>query len=123
MLDFGAQLDELATAYSHGMKKKLALLCALVHRPQVLLLDEPTNGLDPQIAARVRELLKAQADAGTTVLLSTHLLDMVERICDRMIVLRRGRKLGEGTTEQLRALAGLPPGAELEAALLKLLGD
>src|SRR5262249_14615649 len=77
-LDFDAQLAALTSSYSHGMKKKPAMLCALVPRPQVLLLDEPTNGLDPPTAHRVRELLRRQASDGAAVLLSTHLLDMAD---------------------------------------------
>ena len=100
----------------------LALLCALVHRPRVLLLDEPTNGLDPPTAHRVRELLRAQAANGSTVLLSTHLLDMADRMCDRMLVIDHGRSIGSGTADALRAQAGVAPSASLEEAFLRLVG-
>ncbi len=122
LLDFAAQLAELTASYSHGMKKKLALLCALVHRPRVLLLDEPTNGLDPPTALRVRELLRQKAEAGATVLLSTHLLDMADRMCDRMLVLNRGRKIAAGTASEVREQAGVTPDATLEDAFLKVVG-
>jgi ABC-2 type transport system ATP-binding protein len=120
--DFNAQLTALTSSYSHGMKKKLALLCALVHRPRVLLLDEPTNGLDPPTALRVRELLRREVAAGATVLVSTHLLDMAERMCDRLIVMDRGRAIGSGTAAELRLQAGIGANASLEDAFLKLVG-
>ncbi|HKP62760.1 MAG TPA: ABC transporter ATP-binding protein [Polyangiales bacterium] len=122
VFDFEAQLGALTSSYSHGMKKKLAMLCALVHRPRVLLLDEPTNGLDPPTALRVRELLRREADAGATVLVSTHLLDMAERMCDRLIVMDHGRVIGAGTAAHLRALAGVADDASLEDAFLALVG-
>ena len=122
LFDFDAQLASLTSAYSHGMKKKLALLCALLHRPRVLLLDEPTNGLDPPTALRVRTLLRREAAAGAAVLVSTHLLDMAERMCDRLIVMHRGRMIGSGTAAALRDQAGVAPEATLEDAFLALVG-
>jgi ABC-2 type transport system ATP-binding protein len=122
LFDFEAQLGSLTSSYSHGMKKKLALLCALVHRPRVLLLDEPTNGLDPPTALRMRELLRREVAAGGTALVSTHLLDMAERMCDRLIVMDHGRMIGTGTASELRAQAGVPADASFEDAFLKLVG-
>lgn len=122
ILDFVPQLGALTASYSHGMKKKLALLCALVHRPKVLLLDEPTNGLDPPTALRVRELLQREAALGAAVLLSTHLLDMADRMCDQMLIIHHGRKIAAGTAEEVRAQAGVEPEATLEDAFLKLVG-
>jgi ABC-2 type transport system ATP-binding protein len=120
VLDIAPQLAALTSTYSHGMKKKLALLCALVHRPRVLLLDEPTNGLDPPTALRVRALLRRKADEGAAVLLSTHLLDTAERLCDRVLVIHRGRMIASGTTAEVRAQAGIGPDASLEDAFLRL---
>jgi ABC-2 type transport system ATP-binding protein len=91
LLELRPQLDVTIGAYSLGMKKRLSLLCALLHRPSVLLLDEPTNGLDPPTAHRVRELLRKQARAGTAVLLPTHMLDVAERMCDRIPLIDEGR--------------------------------
>jgi ABC-2 type transport system ATP-binding protein len=122
LFDFESQLGALTSSYSHGMKKKLAMLCALVHQPRVLLLDEPTNGLDPPTALRVRELLRREANAGATVLVSTHLLDMAERMCDRLIVMDHGRMIGAGTAADIRAQAGVLESASLEDAFLKLVG-
>jgi len=122
IFDLAAQLGALTSSYSHGMKKKLSLLCALVHRPRVLLLDEPTNGLDPPTALRVRTLLRREAAAGACVLVSTHLLDMAERMCDRLLVLDHGRRIGAGTAAELRTQAQVSPGASLEDAFFKLVG-
>jgi ABC-2 type transport system ATP-binding protein len=119
-LDFEAQLDVMVGGYSLGMKKKLALLVALAHEPAALLLDEPTNGLDPPTAARTRELLRLLAAGGTAVIVSTHLLDMADRLCDRLCVLDRGRMVAAGTGDEVRALAGVGRETSLEDAFLAL---
>jgi ABC-2 type transport system ATP-binding protein len=119
-LDFADFLDLAVGGYSHGTKKKLALLLALAHAPVLLLLDEPTNGLDPPTAARIRTLLREYARAGRAVVLSTHLLGMAETLCDRVLVLHRGTLVAEGTTDEVKARARLPPGASLEDAFLRL---
>ena len=119
-LALGESLDVAAGSFSHGTKKKLALLLALAHKPTLLLLDEPTNGLDPPTAARVRALLRERADAGTSIVVSTHLLEMADLLCDRVIVLDHGRLIAEGTTEAVRAQAGVAAEASLEEAFLAL---
>ena len=108
--------EDYAVNYSLGMKKKLGLACALVHRPDVLLLDEPTTGLDPRAARDVRELLQRCAADGTTVFLSTHLLDMAERMCRRVGILMQGRLRRVGTPGELRA--ELAAGGSLEDVYL-----
>jgi ABC-2 type transport system ATP-binding protein len=118
--DDEGKLDVLTGGYSHGMKKKLALLLALAHAPRVLLLDEPTNGLDPPSAARVREMLRELAIEGAAIVVSTHLLDMADRLCDRVLVLHLGRLLLAGTPSEMREAAGVAPEAPLEAAFLPL---
>ncbi|MDB4946036.1 MAG: transporter ATP-binding protein [Labilithrix sp.] len=119
-LDFTVALEQAVGGYSHGTKKKLALLLALAHEPALLLLDEPTNGLDPPTAARVRHLLRARADEGAAVVVSTHLLDMADLLCDRVLVVDRGILIAEGTTAAVRAQAGVAPDASLEQAFLAL---
>jgi ABC-2 type transport system ATP-binding protein len=94
--------DEYAVNYSRGMKKKLGLVCALLHEPKVLILDEPTSGLDPIGTRRLHELLREKVRSGTTVLLSSHLLDQVERLCERMAIISDGRLAAVGTLEELR---------------------
>jgi ABC-2 type transport system ATP-binding protein len=119
-VDAGDVLDASVGGYSHGTKKKLALLLALAHRPSLLLLDEPTNGLDPPTAVRVRTLLREVADAGVAVVVSTHLLDMADQLCDRVLVLHRGVLVAQGTTREVRAQANVAEGASLEDAFLAL---
>jgi ABC-2 type transport system ATP-binding protein len=87
--------------YSTGMRQRLGLAAALLHRPQLLILDEPTNGLDPVGMREVRLLLRALADEGVTVFLSSHLLHEVEQICDRVAVLNHGRVVAEGPVDEL----------------------
>jgi ABC-2 type transport system ATP-binding protein len=84
------------------MKKKLALVCALLHEPRVLILDEPTSGLDPLATRSLNELLVERQRAGTTILLSSHLLDQVERLCERVAIVARGQIAAIGSLEELR---------------------
>lgn len=118
-LDFDEFLDVAVGGYSHGTKKKLALLLALAHSPALLLLDEPTNGLDPPMAARVRTMLKEYANHGGAVIVSTHLLAMAELLCDRVIILHHGALLAEGSPADVKAKADVVTGT-LEDAFLAL---
>jgi len=96
-------LRQRCGTYSLGMRKKLALLVALAHKPRVLLLDEPTNGLDPPSAALARALFERLAhEHDTTVILSTHLLDLAERSCERLLVLDHGRLIADGSLASMR---------------------
>jgi ABC-2 type transport system ATP-binding protein len=104
-LDLSGATGEYAVNYSRGMKKKLALVCALLHDPQVLILDEPTSGLDPIATRSLNEMLVEKTRVGTTVLLSSHLLDQVQRICDRMAIIHGGRLAAVGTLDELRRRA------------------
>ncbi len=94
--------DEFAVNYSMGMKKKLGLACALMHEPEVLILDEPTNGLDPRAAREVQDRLKTIAGEGRTIFVSTHLLDMAERVCSSIGIIDNGRLVAAGTAADLR---------------------
>ncbi len=87
--------------YSLGMRQRLGLGAALLHRPELLILDEPTNGLDPAGMREIRELLRRLADEGVTVFLSTHLLHEVEQVCDRVTMLAKGRQVAQGAVAQL----------------------
>ena len=108
--------EEYAVNYSMGMKKKLGLACALVHDPAVLILDEPINGLDPRAARDVQDLLVRRAVAGKTIFVSTHLLDMAQRMCDRVGIIHRGTLTATGTLDELRDDAS----TSLEEVFLKL---
>jgi ABC-2 type transport system ATP-binding protein len=96
-------MDQYADDYSRGMKKKLGLLLALLHQPPLLVLDEPTNGLDVESTRQFFDLMRELAQAGTTIVFSTHLMDQVERLCSHAAVLHQGRLLATGTLEELRA--------------------
>lgn len=87
--------------YSLGMKQRLALAAALLGQPEVLILDEPTNGLDPQGIAEIRELIIKIGEKGTTVLLASHLLDEVQKVCTQVVILEKGKKLGEGSVKEV----------------------
>lgn len=100
--DLTDALEEFAVNYSRGMKKKLALACALVHDPQVLILDEPTSGLDPAGIRTLHELLRELVGAAKTVFYSTHLLDHAEKLCSRAAILHQGRLALSGTLDELR---------------------
>ena len=95
-------VDEFAVNYSMGMKKKLGLACALIHDPQVLILDEPINGLDPRAARDVQDRLRQAAASGKTIFMSTHLLDMAEKVCTRVGIIHRGELVATGTLAELR---------------------
>jgi ABC-2 type transport system ATP-binding protein len=101
-LQLGEVAHEFAVNYSTGMKKKLGLACALIHDPPVLILDEPTNGLDPRASREVQDRLRESAADGRTVFLSTHLLDMAERLCSRIGIIHRGTLVATGTPEDLK---------------------
>jgi ABC-2 type transport system ATP-binding protein len=111
-LELDRDLDEFANNYSKGMKKKLALICALLHRPEVLILDEPTNGLDPFATRTLHAIIREQSAAGTAVFHSTHLLDQAERLCHRVAILHEGRLAACGPVGELRDR--LAPGGSLE---------
>jgi len=89
------------STYSLGMKQRLAIASALLNDPEILILDEPTNGLDPQGIHQIREIIKKIASQGTTILLASHLLDEVEKVCSHVIILRKGEKLYSGPVDQM----------------------
>jgi ABC-2 type transport system ATP-binding protein len=93
---------ELIQGYSRGMRQKIAFAGALIHSPQVIFLDEPTVGLDPKGARMLRDILRELCRRGTTVLISTHILEIAERLCDRVGIVHRGRLIAIGTMEELR---------------------
>ena len=113
--------DELVESYSHGMRQKLILSSALVHRPGALVIDEPMVGLDPTAARILKRLLRGFADRGGCALISTHTLEFAEALCDRLAVIREGAILARGTMEELRAQAETESG-DLEEVFLRLVG-
>lgn len=121
MLDLLHKANELIETYSHGMKQKIVIAAALLHDPSVLILDEPTVGLDPKSAKLIKDLLKAFAYKGKTVFMSTHILEIAERMCDRVGIIDYGELIAEGTIEELRKKVGEGEGS-LEDLFLKLTG-
>lgn len=106
---------------SRGMKQKLAIACALVHRPTVLLLDEPLTGLDPLAIRRMKETIQHIAAAGAAVLLSSHLLPLVEQLCSRVLILRQGTIVADGSVPELLVQAASSGSRTLEDAFISLM--
>ena len=116
VLDLKDDAKRLVADYSTGMRKKAALGCALIHNPQVLFLDEPLEGVDPVSADVIRRLLKRFADSGSTVLFSSHVMELVEQVCDHVSIIAAGRIVATGTMDEVRA------GKTLQQAFIDLVG-
>jgi ABC-2 type transport system ATP-binding protein len=121
-LDLWEQRGQRCEGFSRGMKQKAALAGALIHEPKLLILDEPLTGLDAAMARQVKDLLQARVKAGATVILTTHILDVAERLADRIGIIQAGKLRAEGTLDELRARAG-DDGGSLEDVYLQLVGD
>ena len=117
--------DDLLGSYSHGMRQRVLLASAFMRQPRVLLVDEPMVGLDPQGMRLVKRVLREAADAGAVVLMSTHTLDVVEEVCDRVLVMGRGRLLADGSVADLKGSLQGQNGAAptLEDLFLHLTGS
>jgi ABC-2 type transport system ATP-binding protein len=113
--------DELIESYSHGMRQKILISSALVHQPELIVVDEPMVGLDPRSAKLLKELFRTFVDAGGTVFLSTHTLEVAEVLCDRIAIIAEGDIIASGTMEDLRSQAQAG-GAHLEEIFLKVTG-
>ena len=105
--------------YSHGMRQKLMVISALIHDPPAWILDEPMTGLDPSAAFELKQMMREHAKAGNAVLFSTHVLEVAEQLCDRIIIINKGKIVSEGTLEYLRLTN---PGKTLEEIFVKLTG-
>ena len=121
-LDLWDNRNERTEGFSRGMKQKTALAGALIHDPKLLMLDEPLTGLDAAIARQVKDLLQKRAKAGGTIILTTHILDVAERVADRIGIIQGGRLLAEGTLAELRGRAGDGANTSLEDVYLQLVG-
>lgn len=115
-LQLDGDADRHIAGYSHGMRKKTSLAAALLHRPRVLLLDEPFEGVDPVSARTMRAMLDRFRSGGGTVVFSSHVMDLVERLCDHVGVIHEGRVIASGPTDELRA------GRRLEDAFIDVVG-
>jgi ABC-2 type transport system ATP-binding protein len=121
MFDLAEAGDATLDSYSHGMQQKACLAAALMHGPRVLVLDEPTVGLDPKSARLIKDILRQLADRGAAVFLSTHILEIAERMCDRIGIIHSGQLIAVGTMDELRAL-GKSGAGSLEDIFLSLTG-
>jgi ABC-2 type transport system ATP-binding protein len=119
-LELTAKRDALPTELSRGMRQKLAIACGLLHQPRALLLDEPLTGLDPVGIRRMKETITARAREGTAVILSSHLLHLVEELCTRLLVIRRGQMVALGTIAEIVDARPELAGQSLEAMFLAL---
>ncbi len=123
VLDLSNDADKLVIDYSVGMRKKVALAAALIHRPQVLFLDEPFEGIDPISSRVIRDILQELTRHGTTIFFSSHIMEVVERLCTRVGIINQGVLVAEGTLQELRERAsGENKDATLEDIFLNVVG-
>jgi ABC-2 type transport system ATP-binding protein len=104
MFELTSAAEDTVDSYSHGMQQKTSQAAALMHEPRVLVLDEPTVGLDPKSARLIKDILRQLADRGAAVMLSTHILEIAERMCDRIGIINKGQLVAVGTMDELRTL-------------------
>lgn len=123
VLTLADDAEKLIVDYSVGMRKKVALAAALIHRPQVLFLDEPFEGIDPVSSRVIRDILRDLTQHGTTIFFSSHIMEVVERLCTRVGIINQGRLVAEGTLQELRERAsGEEKDATLEDIFLNVIG-
>ncbi|MCH8535394.1 MAG: ABC transporter ATP-binding protein [Flavobacteriaceae bacterium] len=124
LVDLWDRKDEAFKNFSLGMKQRLAIASALLNNPQILILDEPTNGLDPKGIRQIRDIILKIAQSGTTILLASHLLDEVEKICTHVIVLQQGKMIYNGKVEEMKASFGfLELAANNQEELIEMLKE
>lgn len=118
LFDLGNWQDELIESYSHGMKQRLVMCAALLHRPRLLIVDEPMVGLDPRGARLVKDIFKSQAREGVTLFMSTHSLQVAEEVCEEIAIIQQGRIIATGSADALRRQANVD--GNLEEVFLRL---
>ncbi|SMC16851.1 ABC-type multidrug transport system, ATPase component [Clostridium acidisoli DSM 12555] len=121
--DLTDKKNELGKNLSKGMRQKVSICCALIHKPDVFLVDEPLIGLDPKAIRELKDAFKKLRDDGKSLLVSTHMLDSAEEFCDRIIVLKNGKLLAEGTIEELRSKVHGSENSSLEDLFLEVTQD
>lgn len=107
MFELSPDLAQPIAAYSHGMKQKLALISALIHEPEFLVLDEPFVGLDPKASRIVKDIMRKKCEAGGAVFFSTHILEVAEKLCDKVAIIKNGRLVAHGDMDKVRGDASL----------------
>ena len=128
LLEFMQLADQektLIADYSHGMQKKLALAAAVIHGPRILFLDEPFEGVDALAAGALKSLLARMTERGVTIFLTSHVLEIVERLCSHVAIIHKGRLVAQGSLEELRAGVGVAQGEKktLEQIFLSIVGQ
>jgi ABC-2 type transport system ATP-binding protein len=121
-LQMEKSVNQVMSGFSQGMRQKIALISALMHKPQVLILDEALNGLDPRSARIVKEILHRLANGGVSILFSTHVLEIADLVCNKITIINLGSTVAEGTSTEIKNMAGLK-GSSLEDVFLKLTGS
>ena len=122
-LEIADRLESLPAELSRGMKQKLAIACGLLHSPQVLMFDEPLTGLDPLGIRRMKDSILKRAKAGAAIILSSHLLHLLEEVCSHVLILKRGEKIADGTLAEIRARFGNgDANANLEEVFIRATG-
>jgi ABC-2 type transport system ATP-binding protein len=121
VFELSAWKDELVESYSHGMRQKLIISSALIHRPECIVVDEPMVGLDPRAARLLKDIFRQFVEKGGTVLMSTHTLEVAQAMCDRIAIIQQGNVAAQGTMDELRQQTASGD-ASLEELFLKLTG-
>ncbi len=122
ILDLENDADKMVVDFSQGMRKKTALAAAIIHTPRVLFLDEPFEGVDAISGRAIRNVLQRLRERGTTIFFSSHIMEVVERLCTRIAVITQGRLVAQGTMAELRTLAQTGEGGTLEDVFLRTVG-
>ena len=117
MFDLTADLAQPVSAYSHGMKQKLAVIAALIHGPKLIMMDEPFVGLDPTAAHQLKTIMRGHCDRGGAIFFSTHVLEVAEKLCDKVAIIKNGRLVASGTMDDVRG------DQSLEEVFLELEGE
>jgi ABC-2 type transport system ATP-binding protein len=121
VFELGRWENELVESFSHGMKQRLVMCAAFLHRPQSIVVDEPMVGLDPRGARLIKDVFRRMAERGVAILMSTHTLEVAQEMCDRISIILKGKIIARGTVDELRRLAG-GEDAHLTEVFLKLTG-
>lgn len=101
MFELSDSLGEVISAYSHGMKQKLAIIAALVHEPKLIIMDEPFVGLDPKATHLLKQLMRQMCDQGAAIFFSTHVLEVAEKLCDKIAIIKAGKLIVSGNTQDV----------------------
>jgi len=122
LFELGRWEHELVESFSHGMKQRLVMCAAFLHRPQAVLVDEPMVGLDPRGAKLIKSVFRRMSERGVAILMSTHTLEVAQEMCDHISIILKGQIIARGTVSELRDLAGSEEDTELTPVFLKLTG-